>query len=97
MQAEVQLAYLDYAHGRFAEAIDRFLKALAYFQWAEIPVMEALVICGLGAIARRQENLTEATTLVRVRCRAGCQGRQPDADVHRRGALAAIAFEEALR
>jgi tetratricopeptide (TPR) repeat protein len=60
MQAEVQLAYLDYAHGRFGPAIERFLKALAYFQWAEIPVMEALVICGLGAIARRQENVKEA-------------------------------------
>ena len=40
MQAEVQLAYLDYAHSRFDQAIERFLKALAFFQWAEIPVME---------------------------------------------------------
>jgi len=60
MQAEVQLAYLDYAHSRFDEAIKRFLKALAFFQWAEIPVMEGLVICGLGDVARRQGNLQEA-------------------------------------
>lgn len=60
IQAEVQLAYLDYAHSRFAQAIERFLKALAFFQWAEIPVMEGLVIGGLGAIARRQANLQEA-------------------------------------
>ena len=60
MQAEVQLAYLDYAHSRFDEAIKRFLKALAFFQWAEIPAMEGLVICGLGDIARRQENWQEA-------------------------------------
>jgi len=60
MQAEVQLAYLDYAHSRFGQAIARFLKALAYFQWAEISAMEGLVICGLGAIARRQANLQEA-------------------------------------
>jgi tetratricopeptide (TPR) repeat protein len=60
MQAEVQLAYLDYAHSRFSEAIERFLKALAFFQWAEIPVMEGLIICGLGDIARRQDNLREA-------------------------------------
>lgn len=60
MQAEVQLAYLDYAHSRFDQAIERFLKALAFFQWAEIPVMEGLVICGLGDIARRQENWPEA-------------------------------------
>ena len=60
MQAEVQLAYLDYAHSRFDEAIRRFLKALAFFQWAEIPAMEGLIICGLGDIARRQENWQEA-------------------------------------
>jgi tetratricopeptide (TPR) repeat protein len=60
MQAEVQLAYLDYAHSRFDKAIERFLKALAFFQWAEIPVMEGLVICGLGDVARRQGNLKEA-------------------------------------
>lgn len=60
MQAEVQLAYLDCAQSRFDEAIERFLKALAFFQWAEIPVMEGLVICGLGDIARRQENWKEA-------------------------------------
>lgn len=60
MQAEVQLAYLDYAHSRFAPAIERFLKALAFFQWADVPVMEGLIICGLGDVARRQENLPEA-------------------------------------
>jgi len=60
MQAEVQLAYLDYAHSRFDKAIERFLKALAFFQWAEIPVMEGVVISGLGDIARRQGNLKEA-------------------------------------
>lgn len=60
MQAEVQLAYLDYAYSRFEKAIERFLRALAFFQWAEIPVMEGLVICGLGDIARRQGDLREA-------------------------------------
>lgn len=60
MQAEVQLAYLDYAHSRFDQAIERFLKALAFFQWAEIPVMEGLVISGLGDIARRQGDWKEA-------------------------------------
>ena len=60
MQAEVQLAYLDYAYARFAPAIERFLTALAFFQWADVPVMEGLIICGLGDIARRQENLGEA-------------------------------------
>lgn len=60
MRAEVQLAYMDYAYSRFDRAIERFLKALAFFQWAEIPVMEGLAICGLGDVARRQENLREA-------------------------------------
>src|SRR5262245_7800817 len=60
MQAEVQLAYLDCAHSRFDKAIERFLKALAFFQWAGVSVMEGLVICGLGDIARRQGNSKEA-------------------------------------
>jgi len=60
MQAEVQLAYLDFGHSRFEQAIERFLKALAFYQWAEIPALEGLVICGLGDIARRQENWKEA-------------------------------------
>lgn len=60
MQAEVQLGYIDLAYGRFSEAIERFLKSLAFFQWAEIASMEALIICGLGDVARRQDNLQEA-------------------------------------
>jgi tetratricopeptide (TPR) repeat protein len=60
MRAEVQLGYLDYAHSRFDQGSQRFLKALAFFQWAEIPAMEGLVICGLGDIARRQGNWPEA-------------------------------------
>ena len=60
MQAEVQLGYLDLAHGRSSDAIGRFLKSLAFFQWAEVASMEALIICGLGDIARREGNLREA-------------------------------------
>ena len=60
MQAEVQLGYIDYAHGRYAQAVDRFLNSLAFFQWAGVPVLEGLVICGLGDIARRQQNMKEA-------------------------------------
>ena len=60
MRAEVQLAYLDCAYSRFDQAIARFLKALAFFQWAEVPVMEGLVIAGLGDVARRQENWHDA-------------------------------------
>jgi hypothetical protein len=60
MQAEVQLGYIDLAYGRSSEAIGRFLKSLAFFQWAEVASMEALIICGLGDIARREQNLKEA-------------------------------------
>jgi hypothetical protein len=60
MQAEVQLGYLDLAYGRSSEAIGRFLKSLAFFQWAGVASMEALIICGLGDIARREGNLKEA-------------------------------------
>jgi hypothetical protein len=60
MQAEVQLAYLDYAHGRFDMATERFRKALAFFQWAEIPAMEGLIISGLGDISRCQGDWKKA-------------------------------------
>src|SRR5262249_16808433 len=60
MQAEVQLAYLDYAHSRFDAATGRFNKALAFFQWAEIPAMQGLIINGLGDIARRKEDWKQA-------------------------------------
>jgi tetratricopeptide (TPR) repeat protein len=60
MQAEVQLAYLDGAHGRFDMATERFRKALAFFQWAEIPAMEGLIISGLGDVARQQGDWKKA-------------------------------------
>jgi hypothetical protein len=60
MQAEVQLGYIDLAYGRSSEAVGRFLKSLAFFQWAEVASMEALIICGLGDVARREQNLKEA-------------------------------------
>ena len=63
MQAEVQLAYLDSAHKRYDQAVARFLKALAFFQWAEVPVMEGLVLTGLADIARSQGNWQQAQHL----------------------------------
>lgn len=60
MEAELQLGYIDYAHGRLTQAVERFLKSLAFFQWAGVPVIEGLIICGLGDVARRQQNLEEA-------------------------------------
>lgn len=60
MQAEVQMAYMDSAYGRFEGATKRFRRALAFFQWAEIPAMEGLIINGLGDIARRQNDWKQA-------------------------------------
>jgi tetratricopeptide (TPR) repeat protein len=60
MQAEIQLAYLDYGYGRFDLALHRFLRALAYYQWAEIPAQEALIISGLGDVARAEGNWHDA-------------------------------------
>jgi tetratricopeptide (TPR) repeat protein len=60
MQAEVQLAYLDGAHGRFDIATERFQKALAFFQWAKIPAMEGLIISGMGDVARQQGDWKKA-------------------------------------
>jgi tetratricopeptide (TPR) repeat protein len=59
-QAEVQLAVMDYSYGRFDIANQRYLKALAYYQWAEVSAMEGFVICGLGDVARAQGNWHDA-------------------------------------
>lgn len=95
MQAEVQLAYLDYAHSRFDQAIERFLKALAFFQWAEIPVMEGLIICGLGDIARRQGNLPEAQHWYACAVVPAAKANNSILMSNIVQNLAAIAFEEA--
>ena len=94
MQAEVQLAYLDYAHSRFATAIQRFLKALAFFQWAEIPAMEGLIICGLGDIARRQHNLPEAQHWYSCAVEPAVKANNPILMSNIVQNLAAVAFQE---
>jgi tetratricopeptide (TPR) repeat protein len=94
MQAEVQLAYLDYAHSRFDTAIQRFLKALAFFQWAEIPAMEGLIICGLGDIARRQRNLPEAQHWYACAVEPAVKANNPVLMSNIVQNLAAVAFEE---
>jgi hypothetical protein len=60
MQAEVQLAYLDCAHGRIEMATERFNKALAFYQWAKIPAMEGLILSGFGDIASSQGDWKKA-------------------------------------
>jgi tetratricopeptide (TPR) repeat protein len=94
MQAEVQLAYLDYAHSRFEPAVGRFLKALAFFQWAEIPVMEGLIISGLGDIARRQNNLQAAQHWYSCAVVPAAKDGNPILMATIVQNLAAIAFEE---
>lgn len=94
MQAEVQLGYLDYAHSRYDQAIERFLKALAFFQWAEIPVMEGLIICGFGDIARRQGNLKEAQHWYSCAVVPAAQASNPILMSNIVQNLAAVAFEE---
>jgi tetratricopeptide (TPR) repeat protein len=94
MQAEVQLAYLDYAHSRFDEAIKRFLRALAFFQWARIAAMESLIICGLGDIARRQENWQEAQHWYACAVEPGAKADNPVLMSHIVQNLAVVAFHE---
>jgi tetratricopeptide (TPR) repeat protein len=94
MQAEVQLAYLDYAYSRFEKAIERFLKALAFFQWAEIPAMEGLIICGLGDIARRQGNLPEAQHWYACAVEPSVKANNPILMSNIVQNLAAVAFQE---
>jgi tetratricopeptide (TPR) repeat protein len=94
MQSEVQLGYLDAAHGRFAQAESRFSKALAFFQWAELPMLQGLVISGLGDIARRQGNLQKAQDFYCCVLAANGTGISPILLSTVLQSLAAIAFQE---
>jgi hypothetical protein len=76
-QAELQLAYLDMAYGRFDGAIAKFLKSLAFFQWADLPALEGLAISGLGDIARLQGDFAQAQHWYSCAIAPATQGRSP--------------------
>jgi len=56
MQSLIQLAYIDAAHGRTRIANERFSTALHFFQWLKVPALEAVIMNGLGDVARRDGN-----------------------------------------
>jgi tetratricopeptide (TPR) repeat protein len=94
MQAEVQLAYIDYAHSRFDLATERFRKALAFFQWAKIPAMEGLIISGLGDIARRRGDRKKAQHWYACATVPAAEARSPILLATVVQNLAVVAFEE---
>jgi len=60
MQALLQIACLDYAHGREQEAIDRYHILLAYYEkTAELP-MQAFVLNCIGDVFHRRGELAQA-------------------------------------
>lgn len=59
-QALFQLASLDYAHGRHADAVNRFMAVFAYYQETGNTAMQSMALIGVGDVHQLQGNLAEA-------------------------------------
>lgn len=60
MQSLFSLAYLDYAHERANEAREKFDLLLGYYQQTNNPLMQALVMNGLGDLEQRNNDLEKS-------------------------------------
>ncbi len=60
MEALLSLAFLASAHGQFADAESHFGTLLDYYREIDHPLMQAIVMNGLGEMARRQGDLDKA-------------------------------------
>ena len=53
MQMLTELASLDYAYGRFEEAISKYEVLYDYYRVHNVPIMQAFVLQGVGDVLRR--------------------------------------------
>src|SRR5262245_3356901 len=60
MQLLAELAGLDYAHGRFEEAVQKYGVLYAYYERYQVPEMQAFVLSGTGDVLSRLGRLPEA-------------------------------------
>jgi tetratricopeptide (TPR) repeat protein len=60
MQALVQLAGLDYAHRRYPQAIEKYTRLHGYYAEHRAPVMQAMMLQGVGDVLRRMGDPTAA-------------------------------------
>lgn len=59
-QALLQLASLDFAHGRYQQALDKYYQLLAYYQETGNTTLQALTLNGIADIFRRAGDIQSA-------------------------------------
>ncbi|MBX6315306.1 MAG: hypothetical protein IRY99_20700 [Isosphaeraceae bacterium] len=94
MQALLSLALLDAAHGRFLEAERRFRVLLDHYRKTDQPMMQAVVMNGLGDMAHRQGDLARARYWFECAVPPAVASEQPVVLATVVQNLAAIAYEQ---
>jgi hypothetical protein len=76
MQSQLQLAFIDLAHGRLPQAKEALLGNLAYYQQRQDFGLQALAMIGLGDISRREKDIEKAKYWYECAIRPSGEGKQ---------------------
>jgi tetratricopeptide (TPR) repeat protein len=93
IEALLQLSFIDLAHGRLQPAAAGLREALAHYQKAEDPSMQALAMIGLGDISRRANDIDKAKYWYECAIAPAGEGKQLISLSMIAQHLGAIAFE----
>lgn len=92
-QAQLQIAFIDMAHGRTAVAKTALLSTLAFHQQRKDPALQSLAMIGLGDACRRENNIDKAKYWYECAIRPAGEGRQTMCLAMIAQHLGSIAFE----
>lgn len=73
----LQLAYLDYAHGRDQQALEKFTGLLTYYEETKNAVMQAIALTGIGSVHERADDLAHAWEWYCRAIRPASEGKSP--------------------
>jgi tetratricopeptide (TPR) repeat protein len=77
MQSVLSLAFLDYAHKRYPQALEKYNFLLGHYQGVDNKAMQALVLCGMGDIYHREAQLDQARQWYETAVPPAAQGDSP--------------------
>jgi tetratricopeptide (TPR) repeat protein len=93
MQSVLALASIDAAHGRAAQATAQYNQVLAFAQKTDNPLMQALVLNGLGDLAQRQGDVAKAQHWYECSIPPAAASEQPQVLAAVAENLAAVAYQ----
>ena len=94
MEALLSLALLASAHGRLAEAESHFGTLLDYYRKTDHPLMQAIVMNGLGEMAHRQGDLNKAKAWFESAVPPAVEAKEAVVMANVVQNLAAVAYEQ---